>query len=51
MQESGLFERILKLDEHPGEIQDIFQRVDEATKNFGVYHFTTCPEHEPDGKL
>ncbi|KAJ7720468.1 hypothetical protein DFH07DRAFT_784405 [Mycena maculata] len=34
MHESGLFERILELDKHPNKIQDIFRRVDEATKNF-----------------
>ncbi|KAJ7830277.1 WD40 repeat-like protein [Mycena leptocephala] len=34
LDKQGLLKRILELDEHPKEIDDIFRRVDEATKNF-----------------
>ncbi|KAJ7301250.1 hypothetical protein DFH08DRAFT_827729 [Mycena albidolilacea] len=34
MLEAGTFKRILESDEDPEQIEDIFRRVDEATKNF-----------------
>jgi hypothetical protein len=36
MHDAGVFMRILESNEHPEEIDAIFRRVDEATKNFQV---------------
>lgn len=40
MHKSGILRRILEVDEHPKEIDQLFQQVDEATKSFEVwFHF------------